>query len=359
MPGGSRGPRRQRPMRAAAVWLLLLAAPTAAAAAPATAAAAAEASSAAAAGACASRRVARVAVCFYGLNRSLRHTLASIRGHVLQPLREACVQADVFFHTWVGEGDASSLAAAQEELRLLNSSGLRGYAITDQVRWARDADLAQLMGLDKRYAGANMQNMLRQLGSLKLVTQLWQAQASVGGDAYYDAVLYIRPDLKVLDKVDVDQLLALKPSELLTPYWHQWSGLNDRVAFAGVFAAAAFGLRYDAVQRYAAMHFVRSESFLKWALARDATVSLSPLSLRAQRVRATGVVADNDVCLEYCRPDRHKACRGDCRELVPGGLAPPLADWAIRNQKREAGIRNAVRNQIRNGRPRRGPPTER
>ena len=44
-------------------------------------------------------RPPRVALCFFGVNRSLNRTIASIRARILKPLRERCAQVDVFFHT--------------------------------------------------------------------------------------------------------------------------------------------------------------------------------------------------------------------------------------------------------------------
>lgn len=41
------------------------------------------------------------------------------------------------------------------------------------------------------------------------------------------------------------------------------------------------------------------------------------MAARAQRVRADGFTADNDVCLAYCAPTLKRTCRGDCRALVP------------------------------------------
>ena len=41
------------------------------------------------------------ALCFFGVNRSLNRTIASIRARILEPLRERCAKVDVYFHTCV------------------------------------------------------------------------------------------------------------------------------------------------------------------------------------------------------------------------------------------------------------------
>ena len=42
----------------------------------------------------------RVAVCFFGLTRSLNHTIASIKENVIGPLVQQGYEADVFVHTY-------------------------------------------------------------------------------------------------------------------------------------------------------------------------------------------------------------------------------------------------------------------
>ena len=42
----------------------------------------------------------KVAVCFWGVNRSLNRTLASIERHVFKPLEDDGFEIDVFFHTY-------------------------------------------------------------------------------------------------------------------------------------------------------------------------------------------------------------------------------------------------------------------
>jgi hypothetical protein len=45
-------------------------------------------------------RPMRIAICFFGLTRSLTWTVDSIREHLLQPLTEKSVSYDLFLHTY-------------------------------------------------------------------------------------------------------------------------------------------------------------------------------------------------------------------------------------------------------------------
>lgn len=287
-------------------------------------------------------RRARVAVCFYGLNRSLRHTIESLRSHIFGPLDAACVQADVFFHTWTVRDEAGvPLGGAQELLELLGDRVVR-WSDDDQDAFDQSVNFSAWRQVDDRYKGPNFKNIRRQLESLARVTALWK------GHADYAAVLCIRPDLLVLDDIDVEQLIHLEPNQLLTPYWHRYSGLNDRLGAGRVEVAAAFGTRARLMWDYAQSNFIRAESFLSWAMLRHHGFGTAVMTMRAQRTRVTGKVADNDICLRWCAP-RVKKCKGDCRTIIPDGqYVPPRPDWAVKQQQRdlESGRLDAPRHPV-------------
>lgn len=289
-------------------------------------------------------RSARVAICFYGLNRSLRHTIAAIQARVFQPLYDACVEVDTFFHTWTlktlqdshnGERDLT-LGGPWEMARAFRDTLCR-YAVGDQDLFDVRSNLSAWRQLDHRYKGPNFRNMARQLESLRQVTQLWKLEADVRSDGtdYYRAVLYIRPDLLILDKIDVNQLLKLQPGTFLTPYWHQFSGLNDRLVAGTQSVARAFGERSKFLWHYAQHKFIRSESYLKWIMLEKYKFEMDILEMRAQRVRTTGQIANNDICLQWCSIAYRKQCRGDCRRIAPEGAVQPLPEWALKQQARD------------------------
>ena len=56
----------------------------------------------------------RVALLFFGLNRSMRHTIESIRARLLAPLARACVEVDILVHTYNATHGRS---ASDEEAR--------------------------------------------------------------------------------------------------------------------------------------------------------------------------------------------------------------------------------------------------
>ena len=103
-------------------------------------------------------------------------------------------------------------------------------------------------------------------------------------------------------------------------------------------AAAVVAARIELAPGNAARTFLRAESFLQF-VGRAHGLRVGDLALRAQRVRADGAVASNDLCLEYCSPARRDVCRGDCRRLSPEPA--PLAAWAAKQKVRDDAKRRA------------------
>ena len=204
----------------------------------------------------------------------------------------------------------------------------------DQDLFDRDlSNFTKFAPLDHRFQGANFRNLMRQLYSLKRVTSLW----TLDDDDEYHVILYVRPDLKLLDDVNITSFVALGDDDILTPYWHQYTGLNDRLLAGRPRAATKVATRIDLTWNYAHHRgYMRSEYFLKWVVVDHYHLQPIPWNLRAQRVRATGHVADNDVCLPWCSLEKRGVCRGDCRRALPPDVAPPpRPEWADRQRDRD------------------------
>jgi len=219
-----------------------------------------------------------VAVCLFGINRSLRWTVHSIREHIFAPLEAHGAQVRVFFHTYSdvttiknersGEGAGTAVGSAEEMASLLAPRLLRWRATSqaafdDRVRrslapqWDAQCDAARQRAtasdappaprLPRGFDVDTARNVLRQLNSLQEVTRLWEADG-------FSAVLYLRPDLRVLDPLNAHQLLAAarRRGYFLTPLWSTYGGCNDRIAGGSAAAMARFGHRLDLVGQYLA-----------------------------------------------------------------------------------------------------------
>lgn len=247
------------------------------------------------------RRAPRaVAICFFGLNRSLKWTAESIQRKVLDRLAANCVPYRVFVHTYsvthaptnarAHEG-GQALGGPEEIRRLLRPEEME---VTNQDDYA--VEISRYLPLEKgsHYRNYTARNLLCQLYSIVRVTRLWLAHVHE-----LHAVVYMRPDLKVLRPLDVVAVMGARFGEFYSPYWHSWHGLNDRFAFARPMEALAFGLRLARLREFVSVAPLQAERFLKFAVQR-ANLTVRPTSSVSVRIRADGHMEPLDRSLNKC-----------------------------------------------------------
>ena len=289
----------------------------------------------------------RVALCFWGLNRALNKTIASVEKMLLGPLSRVYT-VDVFFHTytiqtsnsvWAGEKNIR-LQQPADELSLLNGaagSRVRLWAAEAQELFDIQTDYTPYMDWNRNASGHHkydeegvVRDIIRGLNSLRSVSQLWmtesmrhhgqdlghlapKAAGSIGTiqvstrrldygarPDYYKWVIYSRPDLIYVSPIDISTLCQLKPNQLLTPDWGCWlGGLNDRFAAGSPRAAAAFGLRLEILpnltrSRKHRNRGVHTESLVRTALEHAHIQPVFSPGPCGYRTRANGNVKTRD-----------------------------------------------------------------
>jgi hypothetical protein len=231
-----------------------------------------------------------VAIIFFGLARSTRFTIDSIRANVLDPndrpgletVRVCSLNMIDRIHNPRSKEVNARLDPADQFLLDCDS-----YLICRQS----EDDIAAHLALAQRQADffhdgwASTRNLLFQLLSLK---RAWALAQSVL-PRRFDYYMFARPDLKYLDPVDFGDIISRLPrrNSIAVPAWQPFGGLNDRFAFADAEAAAHYANRLDCVEGYCRQRPLHSERLLLHAM-RQGGCCVVPLGLRAQRIRADG-----------------------------------------------------------------------
>ncbi len=231
----------------------------------------------------------RIAVVFFGITRSLRLTVGSIRQNLIAPARAMASELRTFGHFYDQDRidnprSNESGTLDPDEFRLLD---------LDEVERELPGQCLDQHGFDRLKAAgdpwkddfASLRNLVQQLHSLGRATDMALAWKP-------DMVVFARPDLYYHDSIASELLLVSgrQGSGVLLPNWGQWrGGLNDRFAIAkGSDAIAAYGRRVQRLAKYTergeALH---SELFLKFALH---GVLAATFAFRASRVRSNGAV---------------------------------------------------------------------
>jgi hypothetical protein len=245
----------------------------------------------------------RVAVCFWGVNRALPHTVASIDKNIFGALEEHFVEYDVFFHTysllnvtsaWAEENGVAVPGAADELRRFQARKHLARYEVTNQDDFDLMSDWKsyKVPQWGHRWTQDVILNVLRSTFSLHRVTALWQLEVAERPRCY-SQVLYVRPDLHYMTTLNVPQLLSAGDYDFLTPNWGQYRGINDRLGAGGLKAARAFGSRSLLAHAYGQRRPFHPESFARWSLDREG-VNLGFFCLCGVRERSDGRVLKDD-----------------------------------------------------------------
>lgn len=240
----------------------------------------------------------RIALCFFGITRSLGYTIHSIRRNILQPAR-ATGTVSVFCHFFDQKRIQNPRSGEFGDLRPDEYDLLA----PDQVEIEPPDLCLEARGFDalKTHGDAwdddfrSLRNLVHQLHSLDRVTTAAEAWTP-------DLIFFARPDLTYHQSLApvftaARSLVGSDAGPVATlPRWQHWEdGVNDRFALCTPVAAAAYGHRI----REAEAHCDRvggplhAERLLKDVLERaGAEIRLMPQ--RASRTRIDGTLQYED-----------------------------------------------------------------
>ena len=237
----------------------------------------------------------KIAVCFFGLSRSLATTHESIARNVIEPCRR--------------RGETVTLAHLYQQARIQSARSGENAELDPQDYRLLELDAVtlcltvppQLGGIleDMKPHGdawnndfSSLSNLIRQLYSLSAAFRMAQWHDP-------DIVLFCRPDLIYHDSLEpvLEALVQETRDMVALPDWHHWKeGYNDRFALCrGPKAAQAYAERLNVVHDYVAAKrkALHSERLLRFALER-AKIPAMVFPQRASRVRAGGLLVEED-----------------------------------------------------------------
>lgn len=238
-------------------------------------------------------RKPKIAICFFGITRSLSITHHSIRQNAIDPAKRLA-EVEILCHFFNQKEIANSRTGEygrlqEDEYRLLNPDQL---ALSDPLDLQHDLKFQRIADYGDHWDDdmASLKNLYHQLISLNVVSNL-----ALKSDC--DVAVFLRPDLEYHDSFYRHILRAVylgKRPAVFLPRWQSWGGLNDRFAICRTKRAIkTYGCRLDEAlnfceERKSSLH---SESLLKFSLERSG-IPVVPFGLRASRVRSTGAYAD-------------------------------------------------------------------
>jgi hypothetical protein len=252
----------------------------------------------------------RVAICFFGLTRSLQYTRYNLYAHIFDLLKQHEISYDIYIHTY----DLPSLSNARshEENVTLDANEwkhLYPYRhLIDSDEQIEKTVVEHFLPIflsshgdpyNEKPPHQTIRNVIKQLYSLHRVTELW-GEIIDQHIQDYRAVLYLRPDVWYFNDLNVTHLQiamgaalsdSASPSSdfIYIPNFHFWGGVNDRFAFGPPHVMKVYGSRLIGAANYSQIKPVHPEKYLSDLLHSHHIVTRAT-NIQFERVRANGVL---------------------------------------------------------------------
>lgn len=235
-----------------------------------------------------------IAVCFFGITRSLTHTYPSIERNVLGAV-QAVGTPKIYSHFFQQDQIDNPRTEEHgelnlEEYKLLNSDWLQLEAPEECLElWNFEA--LKTFGDYWEDDFRSVRNLVHQLHSLNVVTE-----AALKDGA--EVCLFCRPDQEYHDSLlpALHKALRRGGDRAYLPRWQAWYGLNDRFAICtGRAAISAYGQRIKLALHYCQerTEHLHSERLLEYSLKRQ-NIPVTTIKARASRTRIDGSFADEN-----------------------------------------------------------------
>lgn len=245
----------------------------------------------------------RIAICVWGLLRSLRFTIDSFQQHILSALDRYEVEYDIYVHTYnisvyqSTRNHEKSVSLNVSEWQLLQPNYV---FIEDQGEFDMriNYQLFETQGDPWHNDFSSFKNHMRALNSLYHLTQVVEKMHAIQP---YDGVVFLRPDVRFLTDLPVQvlhNLPIMKEYDLFLPDFHRscrGQEYNDRMAIGTVAAALTYGKKFETAFEYSLRHKLHAEKITYYQLTRSPqTLRVAEVPFRFQRIRSSGEVHIRD-----------------------------------------------------------------
>ena len=239
-----------------------------------------------------------IAICVWGICRSTDLTIESIRTHIFHPLQAEGITYELFLHTYALYRPYENPRAGEAKQQLKNTLW-KLFKPDNSIVEDQDVIDATL-GFEQYRSHGNpwkeedgqgfqtLDNHIRALWSLQQVTRLW-----VPTKDKYDAILYIRPDVKFYSSLHPSWVQDLSKSTISIPKFHLIDGVNDRFALGHPSVMKHYGMRFYQAKEYSMNTSLHSELFLAWSLNMN-RIQVLYIPIKFRRIRANGTICEGD-----------------------------------------------------------------
>jgi hypothetical protein len=221
----------------------------------------------------------RVAICYWGMTRSIRLVHHAHKNQIFDIFKNNNIDYDVYIHTWKTSqnmvwGISWDVPNDYNEYKLLNPTH---YEIDNQDEFLNTVNFSDYFKKelydtygdhpDYEWCPELIRNMICALESQKRVTQI-----CIDSQKKYDFVLYIRPDVDIYTPFLLEWLDLVKPGEiaLTNESYRHFEGYNDKFALMHFDDCKLYANRLDGLKSYRdTKGRIVAEKYLKYIIEKN------------------------------------------------------------------------------------------
>jgi len=235
----------------------------------------------------------KVAVLFFGLTRSLRNIYDNLKTNLFDQLTQHQYSYDVFLHTYTLENPYINPWSSETVHNYDNTAytilNPKECIVESQSEIEPRLNIAQYYSILGNWNGTVsspemyrylVRNMVLALHSKRRVVNLFAKYKHE-----YDYVIITRPDQILNTKLNPQVFNKLNNYNIIIPYEHAYSGLNDRFCIAKPINAIRYGRALKFLYFYSKLKTIVSEEFMRAYLKTlGLNIIFSPLKTSLQRL---------------------------------------------------------------------------
>lgn len=207
----------------------------------------------------------RIAICYWGLVRTLREVLPSQQIHVYSELEKMGIEYDVYFHSWSTDKNLVWGREMKEpiEYETIDLVHPLKKQIDDQSEFLKTIDFSKYYYQGEReWLPQLIWNHLCALESQKRCTKL-----CLESGTKYDYIMFLRPDALITKRLPVEDIFNqdFRDNTIVIANFNHWEGWNDQFAILRPDAVIPYSHRIDGISEFRKTNGrIVSEKYVKY-----------------------------------------------------------------------------------------------
>ena len=232
----------------------------------------------------------KIALCFWGLTRSLKHTNYSIKKRILSVFKNSNIEYKIFIHTYKFDSEYINPRADEvnidldfEEYKLLNPDYIE---IEDQDTVKELIDVYKYRTQPDPWESdyISVDNFLCAMYSKKQLGKMVE-----NCEEEFDYIVYLRPDVKYYTMFDIKFFSLVNQYTICTPNFHLFPKINDRFCILNKHNLKKYYSLFDKMYEYSIQYPLHSERFQYYIINKIYKWNVKYIPFYFNRVRANGI----------------------------------------------------------------------